>query len=1127
MAKQEKTTPKAGKLDQADLRKLWRQPVSAWVSLLNTLGAQRVKEAGDTIKLQCPYHPDTNPSGTVHVLKGHYRCFACGQYTADPIRFVNKFLQTSYIEVARTFRDHFKLEKLDLKKLDETELQQHRMKMLNEVFHQYLCNVWTADKVPQNAATTVTWLKNRGITTPDMLGSLGMLPTSADLHKMCLSVGATEEDITWCTRLLGDYLNVSYMNCVTYTYAKSPDEITAFKLRIPGPDKESVRVVRPSADEEMGGAFGIVTSAYYKHYASEKVTRFIAVEGEHDALALMQGMLTHCPDVDEVVIALGGKGHSGLDFMADLGFSECRLVGDDDPAGDAYPESVLPKTRHINVQVFKWPGVIKNPLPGKIDPDEAVKAHGFVHVYEQLIAARNYQYAARWCIEHAQKRVDKIHPDNIIGLQEVGVEFGALLRNEAERQVFFEEFAKMCPILPMQEVARQTQLKDDSALGFVEQIASWMRKHYQVTTWDNHDGVLKLWNKKRKQYLNVPVDQKAAITQFKRYTQRGSLYYWARDEIGLPSFFPAVDDPEAAQTALNKVEDMVEKDIQRAYSMLSAEAVDDSGGFIKGQGIHLEGVEKGLPGYIVNGNRVYRLEWNDKLTALSKVTELEGPYDNGLVFDVEHRRNLLEDMAVGWTELIKSPSDLTQRAPYDASTTLGMVHQLINTGFGFMNQEVDALYCAGLVFYNYIHDVIPNRRMLTHFYAQFESGKTTLLSVTANHTQMREFALCDHALALDTFTQAGFYQIFTNTRLVSALDEMNDLDDQSPDSRNKRTFYQRCRTLATAGRATLSQGTIEGQGRAYHIRNSVITASGTLINDAMDESRFNTINLKKDQKRSNVRLTLRNTFSREQIEKLRLSVLIHSLNLAPRIYMQYQQLYEQFGRQGRGEGSINITTVDRFTENLMPMAAVLDMLGADGKKFIEDYRETRKQQVYERAKSTSGHSIIDAILTCPIPSREEVNQTTTIKSMLLMANQREKINTAKVGVYYDDRTMCLGIVWAEVKQNLIKGTSFGWKSAFSLKAEAEAVSHWVIDRETATQLGLVNRLMAVGMTSFSDIYTVISVRELIQKHHDAVEAVAKADRNELESKVVEMPAAPAVEEEKKDTDPVDPLKGID
>ena len=558
MSKQEKGT-KTPKFDPAELRKLWKQPTENWMTLLNTVGAQKVKNAGETIKLQCPYHPDTNPSGTLNIHKGFYKCFACSTYTTDPIKFVGKYIQGSYSEVARTFRDHFKLEKFDLKQLNETELEQQRMKLLCDVFHRYLCNVWVADKVPQTAASTVTWLKNRGISSVEMMGCLGMLPTSVDLQKLCAQAGANEDDILWCTRLVGDYLNVSYMNCVVYTYCLSADNVTAFKLRIPGPDKESVRFIRPADTEELG-AFGVNISAYYKHFASEKVTRFMAVEGEHDALAILQGMLNGA-DVDEVVIALGGSGHSGVDFMADLGFTECRLIGDDDVAGDLYPTSVLPKTRQVALQVFKWPQRIRNNVPGKIDPDEAIKMHGFDAVYKEICNPKNYEYATRWCIDRAKIKLQSINPDNVIGLQEVATEFTGFLKNDIERQVFADEFSRLCPNIPASEILRQTRLQDDTALGFVEKIKGWISETYQVTTWDSHSGMLKLWNKKLKQYLYVPIDKDAAITQFKRYTNKGSLYYWARDEIGIPSYFPSVDDPEAAQTALNKAEDMIERDV--------------------------------------------------------------------------------------------------------------------------------------------------------------------------------------------------------------------------------------------------------------------------------------------------------------------------------------------------------------------------------------------------------------------------------------------------------------------------------------------------------------------------------------------------------------------------------------
>jgi len=1119
MSKQEKGT-KTAKFDQAERRKLWKQPTEAWIALLNTVGAQKVKDAGSIIKLQCPYHPDTNPSGTLNLSRGYYKCFSCKEYVGDPITFVNKYLQSTYTEVARTFRDHFKLDKLDIKKLDETQLELYRMKLLNEIFHRYLCNVWVADTAPASALTTVQWLKNRGIVSVDMLGCLGMLPTSADLQKLCVQLGATDEDITWCQRLLGDYLNITYMNCVVYTYAKSPDEITAFKLRIPGPDKDSTRVVRPTDSSELG-AFAVNVSAYYKHYSSDKVTRFIAVEGEHDALALLQGMFTECPDVDEVVIALGGAGHSGVDFMADLGFSDCRLVGDDDDAGNAYPLSVMPKTRNVAIQIFKWPQKIRNKVPGKIDPDEAVKLHTFLAVYNELCNAKNYVYASRWCLNNVEERLKNIHPDNVIALQELGTEYTAYLKNDLERQVFADAFAKLCPSIPADQLLRQTRLKDDTPLGFVEKIREWISERYMVTTWDKYTNTLKLWNKRDRKYLDVPVDRKEAVTQFARYTAKGNLHYWASEEIGLPSYFPAIDDPEAGQSALNKCEDMIERDIQRAYRMLSSTAVDESAANIRGQGIHLEHVQHGAPGYFVNGTSVYKLRWNSDYSKLTSSTALDGPADGDEVFDLEHRRNLISDMSTGWTSLVKKPEDLQQRPAYSAAETFSKVHHLINMGFEFKNQDIDALYCTGLVFYNYLHDVFAGRRMLTHVYAQFESGKTTLLSVTSNHSQLSGFSLCDHAVALDAFTQAAFYQTFTNTRLVAALDEMNDENDGSPESRNRKLFYQRTRSLATSGKAMLSQGTVDGTGRTFVIRNSVITASGTVIHDAMDESRYNTIHLKKNPERGNSRMMLTNAFSPDERERLRLSILLHAVQLAPLVAKQYEHLYASIAQRNEVTSAHKTTihNVDRFTENLMPMAAILDVFGRDGQAFIDGYRNSRKQQVHERSHSTSGHSLIDTILTANIPSREAEYQNTTIKAMLLMASERGKINSTNIGVYYDDVSQCLGVVWAEVKLNLLKGMQFRGKSAFTLKAEAETVSDWLVDRAEADKLGITQRLLAAGMTSSSDVCSIITVRKLIERHEAAVRFVAQEEK---ESAVV-----PPTEISYRDstTEQAKPLKG--
>jgi hypothetical protein len=172
------------------------------------------------------------------------------------------------------------------------------------------------------------------------------------------------------------------------------------------------------------------------------------------------------------------------------------------------------------------------------------------------------------------------------------------------------------------------------------------------------------------------------------------------------------------------------------------------------------------------------------------------------------------------------------------------------------------------------------------------------------------------------------------------------------------------------------------------------------------------------------------------------------------------------------------------------MAAILSVFGINGQKFIDDYRDSRAQAVRERSKSTTGHALIDAILTTNFTSKEEDSQVTNIKSMLLMAQQREKINQTHTGVYYDEVSQCIGIAWSEVKQNLLRSSVHRNKTAFALKSEAETASDWVLERQSAEKMGIVKRLLANGMTGTNDIYTVITTNNLIALHESIVREVA-------------------------------------
>jgi hypothetical protein len=928
--------------------------------------------------------------------------------------------------------------------------------------------------MPETAKKAVAWLKTRRVNDVQGLCSLGMLPRLPALERLLRQKGGTDEDLEWSKRLIGEYLNNAYTDCIVYTYATAPDYITAFKLRPAGPDKSAVRFIEASRGGDIG-AFGVLTPAFYAHYGSETVTRFMAVEGEHDQLALyMDQVVGGAPT--EVVIGLGGDGHRGVSFMRSLGFTSCRLIGDDDAAGSVYPTKVLPKTQGISFEIFQWPGGVRDPLGGKMDPDEAVRRFGFDAVFTAVLAPGNYVYALQWALQLAAARVKTINPDNVSALKDVAEEIAGYLTDETERFTFAQKYEELCPGIPAQEVIRATLAASDTPLGFAARIRDWFLKTYQVTTWNDRENELTLWHYQKRRTITAIIDSGVTIPRLLRDFTEGSVYYWAKAEVGLPGYIPNPDAHDATESTMRKVEIPIEQAIHRALRQLVPMALEDASG-LKGQGIHLVKAEREGIGHIVNGRRLFRVVWDEARDKITEVTELNGPVDGPDMFDLGRKTALVPDMEKGWTTLFTKPDDLKAEPPLSLRDTFTMTHNLIDMAFGFEQQEPDAMYGAVLVFYNYLHDVFVGRRVLTHLSAHASSGKTSFLSITSNHMQYRDYSLCDHAHPLDVFTQAGFFQVFSNTRLVAVLDEMNDPDDKSPESIRKKEFYIKCRSLATSGFASVSQGTQDGYGRQYSLYTSIITAAGTVIGNQMDESRFNTINLIRDNKR-NVRAVLQTLYTPEEYQRLRQSIFLHSLRIAPKVAQEYRALYARYIHKFNNEapGTTNGVDLTRATENIMPLASILNVIGEDGEKFIDSFRESRKKKTTEQAINTAGHNLIDLVLSHPLSARDSDENYTTIKAMLLNPTQRDRINDKKCGVYYDDKTKCLVFSWAEMRAHF---GSFLRKPVPALIFEMRTAKEWIVTADQARATGLFDRLAAFGLTHVPEVVSVITVKAQI------------------------------------------------
>jgi len=1094
----------------AQQTKLWQQPTGAWEEFLHSpgVGAGKVIVTGTRLKLCCPFHVDSNPSGHIHTTKGYYKCFAesCRKGVKDPIKLVQRLMNVSYTEAFDAFRRHFKLSRTirsdDVKAFDEETTLRRRMGLISDVCYRYLCNVWTASTAPGSAQTACHWLREvRGIKDVVAMTAIGLLPRKHDLERLCQEQNATQDDIKWIFRLLNDYLGTGYMDCIVYTYATAPDHITAFKLRKPEPDKDSVRVVKLHEDEPMG-CFGLTHAAYAPLVWSDKIDNVILVEGEHDQLAAYQGQSDKAV-FDEIFLALGGGGHQGIDFLSRIGLTKANIVGDHDDAGEDYPINILKKSSKVSCKVFDWPLSLQNPTGGKYDPDESIKFHGFDTFFREIINGRNYTFAARWCHQRAIQELVDVEDDDVVQQENVVTEIASLLRNDAELRSFADMISKDYPLLTPARIRLAAMQFSESPVGFIQSIVDWIHQHFHIISVNNESNVLKLWHKENRTEVDLCVGLKRGVTTFKAYTPTGVLYEWVRDEIGLPSYLPDPEAIDATHASLMKCEDSIAASVDIALSALSSQA-KETPWLLKGQGIHLSNVGEAEPGYIVNGNRIYKLEWNAEGTNFKNVIELDGPSDGDSVFNI--RRNTLicpESMSEGWLPFVHEAKDLLKRPKYSLKQCFDLVYDIFDTACEFRYQQVDVMYATLLVFYGYVSDAMQ-KRVMTHILGEHESGKSAFLSMACGHKQMPEFALTFHAATSDSCTSAAAFQHFNSTRVVLGLDEANDPDDGTHESQKMKQLYRRMRGLATKGMADYVVGTIDGRGKSYFIHNPVITASSTVIIDRMDESRFNTLNLRKNPNKSNTRSELQQKFGVQVFHDLRESICLNMLRVAPLVAQAYQNAYLSYGQNVARK-------LQRRHEILMPLVAVAKVIGIDGDQFIDDYSASRQDLVDERTASSPGNALIDAIMNAPHIQigTDDVPLKKSLRSIVQNQEWRERINSSDTGVYFDEVSGCIGVIWPQVRQTLLVGSlsKYGRMSITSLRAKAGESQHFVRPDE-ARRSGISMRLRANGMvgssaTSVFDVKHIVDDANLARAEFIAAQKAEEADTEEQPEEIDE------------------------
>lgn len=1102
MAKTKQTNDFRGVIQSSRLG--WRQDPVKIRDHLTRAGVQSAQITGKSrITMCCPFHQDSHPSAHIYLDHLKFRCYAatCNTTILDPIMFWQRLLGISYLDAVDVYKREYEnvsfLKTETSKYLTQAYFEEKCLRLWSELLHEYMMSIWEDNSIPETTKAARHWLKVvREIDDPSLIDSLGMFPR---LSYVKANWKGDVPELDWILKYLGNYLDNKYVDNITFTYATSSTHITGFKLRKPGigiPHAEAITFIRNNKDEPIG-FFGLTNSGYKSILHNEQFKQAIVVEGEFDQLAFYKNQAKQ-QVFNEVVVCLSGGGHSGADALSENGLTKVSIIGDDDAGGLGFCKGVLEKSSSdIAFKLFKWDDKLR--IQGvALDPDDAIKRYTYSKMYKIFSDEKNYKYPPAWCKELIDQELEHVSADDVRTQEEVIAKYGYYIKAAVEIDTFADLMKADYPALTLSSIVKAVRNTDNTDLGFIHRITAWLRKKMIVVYYDNNDNVLCLFHRAKRVQIRVSMrNRQAAYSAFFQQIQGITIFEWARDEVGLPDYYPSIDVGEDGERPGTKfVQGQIESWLYEAFGLLVGEAVRRPGALLS-QGIHLDGIsDAGTPGYVVNGDRVYKLLWNADGQRLIEVQELSGPVDGAIVFDLERREQLSTDRHGAWLPQIKNKDDFFTKPKYNIKECYAYLLDIIHTCWEFKYQTNDVEYVALLILYGVISNSMQ-RKVMTHFYGEFESGKSSILALVANGQQLPGYQLNPHASTADNYTLASIYQGFAGTTLTMGLDEANDTGDEHHNVIRK--IFENVRGLATKGYADRMIGTQSQQVRAQYLCNSLITASGTEIHNDMDASRINTLTLIKNPNKANTRVVLTKKYGLEFFEDLRTSIVLNMINIAPAIARIYVELPVEFNAASQHKH-------DRMLDGLLPLASISKYVEADYQTFLVNFTTNRKEDVELRQVTRDGQSILDKIMNIPkvnilFPGTDAPREI-TIRTALRTLGTREAINQSECGVYYDERERAIGIAWEHARMSLLQYDKSLRLTAKDLKNAAPTTPYWISDKQ-AKSSGLYTRLHSIGLAG-ATVFSFFSVAKYVSDIEAAIKASAEIERTDAERMSVDI-----------------------
>jgi len=973
---------------------------------------------GDSIVGCCIYHQEDSPSFYVNPKRGNAHCFggSCPKKNVwNPVAFVADVMGISYVQALRTLKNRFGIalpaayaqnaQQIE----DNDKLKRLIAVVMNREFREAVENPDDPNYSYIEESGLIDWFRKRKF-PEDVLHRLpiGVMPTYPRLSERLKEIKGGVESRDAAHTYLQEYFAPpgsppKSEGALVFFYYTSPTTIGRFRIRQPG---TSTQYAVDDPYSEDVGYFGL--NLYPEHMGDLDNYPLHVVEGEFDALAIIAHQLSGGFN-DVCIVATGGSMEANLDVLGGFGFTKMRLLPDNDSGGVGWAKNLMTENELVS-SVFSWTDEERGHVK---DVDEAVRAYGFEPFYDRVQNKKSYVHNHTWAITQTAQAFETIDEGDVDARNAVVVEFGSALKKDAERDAFLKHVCDEYSI--SREWVLQGIVPFDTPEGFTQRLHRLLEETYQFlhnATTQQGVRMIKAWSKKRKIVVSFPMDSVTKI-HAQLAGDLGDLEQYVAQNLGMPDFLRLRDGPRGRMVARSLSDTLRQLDVHFQKALERAGKIIAEVGNLDeiGQGVHfIRDPEDGTATvYVVNGRTNF---FKGTLTDDTITYErLECPVDGEHMFRATDKP---------WSVNLNSLEDIAESEQHDPKDAYHMVRGIIDRGWKFMHHDLETTFIAADILYTPV-SLVFETTVVTDLNGETQSGKTTLFQIYGGD-RYPGYRLCEAVTAIqDDYTKAAilFKNAGNSLRVMMDEFEENDMGASRPTKRGNavRDIRELIRGLAM-GKVESIRGTAGGQHISRTLRCPVTIGGIYTMDEPRDLNRYVHIRTKFIRGFPHPIFSIQQRYTVEDMRKLRRAITLCWLGRIPQLRTKFEETRQTFA----GGANLPSGMYTRLLDNLLPAATILNFIGEDYIKFVQEFSILKMQEMADQGATVQeSEEIWEEVLHTGIPLAHHSRDAEGVSSVsyLLSHGTAHILSQTDLGVYYVPERKWLVVFWPRALSTLL------------------------------------------------------------------------------------------------------------